>query len=428
MLLVVTVFSLALLSACGGGGDTTLTLGDTFEFDGLEITLSEEIGFTRLRSRHSDHDGAYIFYIPASVTNVSDSSHELSDWMFTIYSPDGTSQGSIAWDVSWEFRETSISQLGSIQPDTTKEGYIYVLHTGDGEYIIEFGNFETEIEVKFEVEFDFDAVPVVQTEFSLGETLDLNGLELTIADNISWGRIRSNWSDRDGEYYFYLPVTMVNNSDESTGFPWGFDIFGPNGNTLDNISWEIDADDISRAGDILPGASSTGYLHVLFDGDGEYVLEFSDWDLDDALRVIFNVTFDPNAVPEIQTEFSLGEPFEFDGLKIVISDDISWGTIESRWSDRDGEDYFYLPVTVTNIGDGTNSFPWGVTIFGSNGIELDSITWDVDADDITRSGDIRSGATLEGYMHILFDGNGEYVIEFSDWNADDIQVIFNVEQ
>ena len=418
---MITIFSLAVLSACDGGG--TRALGETFEFDGLEITLSEDIGFTRFRSRWSDHDGAYVFYIPVTVTNVGNGSNELNDWLFRIYSPEGQSLDSL----SFEFSGTSISTIGSLQPNATKEGYIYVLYTEDGEYIITFDNFDTTIEVHFELEFDFAAVPEIQTEFALGETLEVEGIAITIANNVSWGRINSRFSDLDGEYYFFLPVTIENVSDESNGFPWSFDIFGPNGNTLDSITWDVEADDISRAGDILPGASLTGYLHALFVGDGEYVIEFTDWEFDDHLRVSFNVAFDPNAVPVIQTEFTLGEPFEFDGLEITILDDISWGEIESRWSNFDGEDYFFLPVTVTNIGTSSNSFPWNVTTFGPRGLELDSIARDVDADDITRSGDIRAGATLEGYIHILFDGDGEYVIEFSDWN-DEASVIFEVQQ
>lgn len=421
MLLMITILTVAVLSACDGNGPREL--GETFEFDGLEITLSEDIGFTRLRSRWSDHDGAYVFYIPTTVTNIGDSSNELMDWLFTIYSPDGQSLDS----VSFEYSGTSISTIGSIQPNASKEGYIYVLFAEDGEYIITFDNFEETIEVHFELEFDFAAVPEIQTEFSLGETLEVEGIEITIADSISWGRINSRWSDLDGEYYFYLPVTITNVSDESNGFPWSFDIFGPNGSTLDSITWEVEADDISRAGDILPDASLTEYLHVLFAQDGEYIIEFRDWEFDDYLRVSFNVEFDPNAVPVVQTEFSLGESFVFDDLEITILDDISWGIIDSRWSNHDGEDYFYLPVTVTNIGSSSNSFPWNVTFFGSRGLEIDGIARDVDADDITRSGDIRAGATLEGYIHILFDGNGEYVIEFSDWN-DEASVIFDVRQ
>ena len=420
-LLMLAIFSLIILSACNV--DITRELGETFEFDDMEITLSENIGFARMRNRWSDHDGEYYFYIPVTVTNIGNESKELHDWLYTLYSPAGTSIDSLAWD----FMGESISTVGSIQPEATKEGYFYVLHAEDGDYLIEFDSFDETIEVHFELEFDFAAVPEIQTEFTLGETLEVDGVEITIDDDISWGLIRSRFSDYDGENYFFLPVTVNNTSEDSAGFPRGFSVFAPNGNTLDSISFDVEEEDISRAGEVLPGASLEGYLHVLFVGDGEYVVEFEDWEFDDAIRVIFDVEFDPDAVPVVQTEFTLDEEFEFDDLEITISSDATMGTIDSRWSDLDGEEYFVLPVTVTNISDSTNSFPWGVTIFGPNGIELDRILSAIDADDITRSGDIRAGATLEGDLHILFNGHGEYVIEFSDFD-DTIQVIFELEE
>jgi len=420
------LIGIVFLTACGNNNDTNFTLGDTFEFDGLEITLSEEIGFSRFRNNWSDHDGAYIFQVPVTVTNVGNSSHGLNDWFFTIYQPNGTSQTTLH---SWYFDGVSISTLGNVQPNATKNGYIFVLYTENGEYIIAFDNHNERIEVSFDLEFDFDAVPVVQTEFVLGETVDVGGMDITFHDDISWGRIRSRWSDLDGEYYFVIPVTLTNNSDSAAGFPWGFTTFGPNGRELENLSWTIEADDVTRVGDILPGATTNGYLHVLFAGNGEYTLGFSDWSLDDDLNVRVNIEFDPNAVPVIQTVFALGETFIFDGLAITIEDDISWGRVANRWSNNYRVEYFFLPVTVMNVGTSNNSFPWGVTAFGPAGLELDRIAWDVANDDITRSGDIRPGATLTGYIHVIYDGDGEYVIQFSVWSElDDIEVIFEIER
>ena len=422
ILLLVVMFSFIMLSACNN--DTTKALGDTFEFDGLEITLAEELGFTRLRSRWSDHDGAYVFYIPVVVKNIGNDSNGLDDWLVTIFEPEGRSVESLWMD----FEETNIFAAGSIQPGAEKEGNIYILYAEDGEYTIEFNDFSDEtIEVVFEVEFDFDAVPEIQTEFSLGETLVVEDVEITFGEKVSWGLLRSTWSDLDGEYYFYLPVSVTNIGDSTNSFPFGVTVFGPGGLELERVAGVIDADDITRSGDIAPGATLAGYMHILYTEDGEYKIEFQDFELGDDLQVFLDIEFDPTAIPEIQTEFSLGETFEFDDLEITIFDDFSWGVISNSWSDLYGEEYFYLPVTVTNIGDSTNSFPWNFTIFGPDGVELANVARGVEGDDISRSGDIRPDVTLEGYIHVLFDGNGEYVIEFSRWSDDDIQVIFQVE-
>jgi len=434
-----------LLSACdalgalGGGSDDTpaqdenLTLGSTFEFDGLEITLSNRVGYTRVRDRWSDNDGEYVFYIPVTVTNISDGSNGLDPWGITVFSPAGTS---IDFVPSWysQFEDTNIFSVGNVQPNVTKEGNIYIYYGGDGEYIIEFEGFVIDddsfeminVEVKFEITFDFSGLPEIQTEFSLGETLNIGGMEITIADDISWGIIQDTWSDHEGEYYFFLPVALHNASNEAQGFPWSFDIFGPDGTTVDSIAWVVDADDISRSDDILPGARYSGYLHVLFVGDGVYTLQFMDPEFRDELRVLVPITFDPDTAPVIyvpQTEFILGEVMVVDDLEITFSDDFDWGTVDARWSDLHGEVVFVIPVTVTNIGTSANSFPWSVTAFGPNGLELANPRID---GDIMRSGDILPGATLEGILHVLFDGYGDYVIRISASWREEVYLLFTI--
>jgi len=267
-----------------------------------------------------------------------------------------------------------------------------------------------------------------QTEFELGETFEFDGLELTVADNIGFGRVNDSWSDYHGEYYFYLPITITNISDDTRGLNmFSYSFYGPDGTTLSDLSVTfMDDNDVAWAGDLQPEATTTAYMHFLYAGDGEYIIEFEYFTADN-LQVIFEVEFDFDVVPEVQTEFSLGEMFEFDGLEITIGDNFSWGEIDDDWSDHDGEAYFYLPVTFTNVGEESNSLSsWGFTVFGPNGVALDDIAWDIDGDDITRESDVRPGTTVNGYLHILFDGNGEYLIEFDTWNEDDIHIVFTV--
>ena len=421
LLTMITFICFAFLAACT---QTEFELGETLVFDGLEITIGENISFTRVHDHWSDYHREYAFYLPIDLTNIGDESNGLHGWSYTIFGPDGTEISSI----SWEFEDYDVAHAGNMQPGASLSSHMHILYAGSGEYIIEFLYFDQEnLQVIFEMEFDFGAVPEIQTEFGLGETFEFDDLEITVGNNISWGTIRSRISDHDGENYFYLPVTLTNIGDDSSGFPWGHTIFGPNGNEVEGIVWDVEADDISREGDALPGATINGYLHILFVGDGEYVIEFEDF-RDDNIRVVFDVEIDLDAIPVIQTEFKLGEAFEFEGLEITIEDDISWGTIDRRFSDNDGKDYFYFPVTFTNNTDGSTGFPWSFTIFGPDGVEIDGIAWDVEADDISRSGDIRPGATASGYLHILFVDDGEYVIEFSSWQDGDVQVIFDVSQ
>jgi len=406
-----------------GGSNENVTLGQTFEVDGLELTLSNNIGYSRVRERYADYNNELVFSIPTTVKNVGTGSNTFDGWLLTVFTPDGTSGNYLG---GWVYQDTNILSKGAIQPGTTIEGSLYILYDEDGEYILEFDDFDNKVIVKIAITFDHEAVPELKTEFALGETLVIDGMEITIMDSIAWGTVRNNWSDYAGEPYFYFPVALHNASDKANRFPYDFEVFGPDGKTIKSITWDLDEDDITRMDDILPGADTTGDLHIMYTGDGEYTLLFRDWSSDDELRVIVPIKLDPEALPVIQTEFALNETLVFDDLEITIHKDFEWAKVVASWHDLNGESVFALPVTVKNIGEETKKFPWNVKLFGSNGLELENVSFMAD-EDITRSGDIRPGATLSGKMHILYDGDGEYIIVLSNYN-DTVQVIFDVIQ
>ena len=109
---------------------------------------------------------------------------------------------------------------------------------------------------------------------ALGEMFEFYELEITIGDDISWGRINAYWTENEGVYYFYLPVTFTNIGETSDGLSrWDFDIFGPNGISLEEIDWYVDGPSIETSRDVRPGMTMETYLHILFDGDGEYIIE-----------------------------------------------------------------------------------------------------------------------------------------------------------
>lgn len=97
-------------------------------------------------------------------------------------------------------------------------------------------------------------------------------------------------------------------------------------------------------------------------------------------------------------------------------------TVENQYSDHNGASVVAIPITVVNNSDetkGLNMFYFKV--FGSNGTELDTISTYFTESDIEWAGEARSGATMESTMHILYDGDGEYVIEFDNF-AEQVEV------
>ena len=290
---------LLFLTACDlfGGGDETSTapqggetfgevrLGQSFEFNNLEITLSDNIGFTKMVDEFLLSDEAYVFYLPITFTNIGDTSAGLNQLLVNIFSPDGmnVSHSRGALEVLWMFEETSVFSVGSVRPGVTVERNLYILYAEDGEYVIEFINFYDDVlgSLSFTVEFDFDAVPERGNDFALGDTFEFDGMEFTINEIASWGTVQDEWSNNFGEHYFSLPVTMRNVSNEAKGFPWNTGFFGPNGHELTDISRSASEEDIRNRGNILPGAVMSGYLHIQYVEAGEYVIRFNTWNRDD---------------------------------------------------------------------------------------------------------------------------------------------------
>ena len=316
ILIVALIF---VISACdiipgvGGSGSnrviSSLTLGQTFELNDFEITLSEDIGFTRLVSPVRDRSGAYVFYIPITLTNIGSVARELNlfygieeqrPFLLTVFSPDGISMsGRVEVELYTQHTETNVLAVrGRVQPGETMEKNIYIMYTEDGEYVIEFTDvFDDEIkELKFMFELDYDAFP--RTDFGLGETIDWGGLEITVASDIIWKVVDREWSEHYGEHYFLLHVTVTNNSDEDRWFPGSYDCFDPNGHSLPRlIITGSDRDDIvMMSSQMSPGASKAGYFYLLYAGDGEYTLQFRNWELPD-INVRFRIRHNPNDLP-----------------------------------------------------------------------------------------------------------------------------------
>jgi len=131
-------------------------------------------------------------------------------------------------------------------------------------------------------------------------------------------------------------------------------------------------------------------------------------------------------LPRTDGYLPLGSTFDFDNLRITLGNTIGWTDVDASWSDLNRETVFYIPITVTNNYSSSHRLQgWLVTMFGPDGLRLDEVDWYFDNDVLNGRNDMRPGATLHSYLHILYDGDGEYVIEFSDWD-ETVEIIFQV--
>lgn len=123
----------------------------------------------------------------------------------------------------------------------------------------------------------------------------------------------------------------------------------------------------------------------------------------------------------------LGEMFTFDDLEITLGKDISFTTLKNEFSEYNGKTVVKLPITVKNIKDethGLNMFYYNV--YGSNGTEVKTVTIYFD-NGIDEAGDLRSGASYTKYMYFIYDGDGQYAIEFDNWSSK-VTVEFDVKK
>ncbi len=116
-----------------------------------------------------------------------------------------------------------------------------------------------------------------------------------------------------------------------------------------------------------------------------------------------------------QATYSFDTPFMFDNLEIVIGSDVKLTEVDNQFSDLNGKETIAIPISVTNKSDelhGLNMFNYKV--YGSQGLELEMVGSYFD-DNIDYVGDMRPGATANGYIYALYDGDGDYYIYFDNY-------------
>ncbi len=113
-------------------------------------------------------------------------------------------------------------------------------------------------------------------------------------------------------------------------------------------------------------------------------------------------------------ELTFDTPFEFDDLTITLGSGVTATTLENEFSDHANEQVAAIPITIVNNASsshGLNMFYYKA--YSPDGAELDNITAFFMEDDVAFAGDVRSGATQQSVMHILYTGPGDYYIEFA---------------
>ncbi|QIK70564.1 hypothetical protein G7062_09735 [Erysipelothrix sp. HDW6C] len=123
-----------------------------------------------------------------------------------------------------------------------------------------------------------------------------------------------------------------------------------------------------------------------------------------------------------QKEPGFGSVVEFDGLEIKFNEGYEFTVLENQFSELNGAEVIKIPVTVKNVSkevNGLNSF--SVDVYGPQGVTLSSVyhyfsdAEDNDVYSIAGIKALRPDVEVSAFMHVLYDGDGDYFISFDNF-------------
>ena len=129
------------------GGSQELGLGSTFEFDGFTFTLGDSYETTTLENQYSDLNGKTVLVIPVTVTNNNSDTKSVNLFYFKAFGPDGNE---LAQCYTY-YMDTDLLMAGDMRSGATKDSYLHLVYTEDGDYVIELEDFKTKLEIKIPV-------------------------------------------------------------------------------------------------------------------------------------------------------------------------------------------------------------------------------------------------------------------------------------
>lgn len=125
--------------------NNSIGIGDMIEFDDLEI-LFKSLSVKKIDNQFAENENAIV--IEVDITNKKDETHSLNMFNYSCYDANGLTVGSAG-----AYFDDAIEWMGEMRTDSTMSGSLPFDYTGDGIYVIEFGDIfgSNTIEVYFDV-------------------------------------------------------------------------------------------------------------------------------------------------------------------------------------------------------------------------------------------------------------------------------------
>lgn len=132
----------------------------------------------------------------------------------------------------------------------------------------------------------------------------------------------------------------------------------------------------------------------------------------------------PTESPE---QLSTTNVVNFDGLQIEFTQDCKIETVENQFSEYNGTKAIGVPVTITNTSDETNYLNmFYLKVYGSNGVESERLNTFFDDGDLVFS-KLRPGASVDGYIYVPYDDDGDYYVSFEKIGQATIDQLIHIE-
>ena len=132
--------------------DPVITYGVTFEFDGFQFTFLEDIAWTTIDNKYSDYNGKIVALIPVKVSNQSGDTGSVNMFYWNVYDAAGLEADELSSSFLMDGPKTLMFD-SEMRDGAETVLYVCVLYTGDGDYYIEFKNFEEKVEVKLPITY-----------------------------------------------------------------------------------------------------------------------------------------------------------------------------------------------------------------------------------------------------------------------------------
>ena len=133
-----------------------------------------------------------------------------------------------------------------------------------------------------------------ESMITFGSTFYWDDFEIVVGavEEVSVWNIDNQFSDRNGEREFGIPVTITNHSGETRALSsFEMTTFNPSGVESSDFPW-FDMDYGITWVDVRNGATANGYFVIPFEGNGYYWIEFNEFLGQGFVELQFPITLD----------------------------------------------------------------------------------------------------------------------------------------